>query len=176
MRKPRDIRFVNGILALAAVLFFALHGVLGALSGFLDVPNSFAWLVWGGIGLIVAHVVASIVTSRQQLGDKERPPSPRKKRHLALKWATGIALAAAVVFHIVNMQMAGESLSEAVAGPIGIIGMLALIVFLAVHICVGIKSLLKDIGASRERMNIIRVVVVAVAIALGVACLIVFLR
>ena len=175
MRKPRDIRFVNGILALAAIVLFALHGVLGAISGFVDIPRSFAWLVWVGVGLIAVHVIGSIATSRQQLGDKERPPSLRKKRHLALKWVTGGALVVAAAIHIVHMRTSGGSLQDVLDTPLGLVSMLALIALLAWHICVGVKSLLKDIGASRRRMNAVRALVVVAAAAIGVACLVVAL-
>lgn len=169
MGKKPTARFVNGVLAIAIAAFFAVHGIFGAVSAFVDIPRGLAWLVWAGVVVVGVHVLASVVTSYQQMADKERPPSPRKKRHLVLKWATGGALAAAAAMHIVDMQMAGGSLEG--AGATGLVTLLALIAFVAVHVCVGARSLLKDIGADRNRKNIVRIATCAVCAAIAIACI-----
>ena len=169
MRKRPTARYVNGILAIVIVAFFAVHGALGAASGFFPLTRTFAWLVWVGIAIVCVHIVASIVTSRQQLTDREHPPSTRKKRHLALKWVTGVVLAAAVIAHIVVMRTTGETLTGAGIG--GLVGLIALIALLAAHTCIGVRSLLKDIGADRERKTAARIAVCTVAAAIAIACI-----
>jgi len=67
------------------------------------------------------------------------------------------------------MQMAGGSLEG--AGATGLVTLLALIAFVAVHICVGARSLLKDIGADRNRKNIVRIATCAVCAAIAIACI-----
>ena len=164
------MRFINGVLTIAIVSFFAVHGIFGAVSTFIDIPRNFAWLVWAGVVVIGIHVLASVVTSYQQMNDKERPPSPRKKRHLMLKWGTGALLALTAAMHIADMQKSGGSLEG--AGTIGLISLLALIAIVAVHTCIGVRSLLKDIGADRDRKIAVRVVVCVVFAAIAVACLV----
>ena len=170
MRKKPTARFINGVLAIAIIAFFAVHGIFGAVSAFVDIPRNLAWLVWAGVVVAGAHVLASVVTSYQQMADKERPPSPRKKRHLMLKWATGALLAIAAAMHIADMQAAGGSLEA--MGATGLITLLALIAFVIIHACVGVRSLLKDIGADRNRKTAVRVAVCAVFAAIAVACLV----
>ena len=173
MGKRPTTRFVNGILAIVIVVFFAVHGALGAASGFFELPNSFAWLVWVGIAIVCAHVIASVITSRQQLNDAQHPPSTRKRRHLALKWVTGIALAAAVAAHIVTMRTTGETLIGAGIG--GMLVIIVLVALLAAHTCIGIRSLLKDVGADRGWKTAVRVVVCTVAAAIAIACIVAIL-
>ena len=172
MGKRLTSRFVNGILAIAIAAFFAVHGVLGAISGFVDIPRNAAWIVWAGVVMVGAHVLASIVTSREQLTDPARPPSARKKRHLALKWATGTALAVAAAIHIAIMRTTGETLTG--GGNAGLASLLALIALLAIHSCVGVRSLLKDIGADRGCKNVVRAALCAIAAALAIACIAAF--
>ena len=101
--------------------------------------------------LVGVHVVVSIVTSREQLVDTERPPSKRKKRHLALKWATGILLAIAVIAHIVLPH----------DGMLALFAIGAVCITFAIHLCVGARSLLKDLGFDRRYKTAFRVAVCA---------------
>ena len=149
MRKHRSARFVNGVLTAAAIVLLAVHAALGSLSAVTGLSRELLWMVWGAVGLVVAHVVASVVTSREQLTDAERPPSARKKRHLALKWVTGGSLAIAVVAHIFLPH----------DGLLSLLVVVAVCLALAVHLCVGARSLLKDLGLDRRYKTAFRVVV-----------------
>ena len=164
------IRHVNGIVSAIIVCFFLVHGALGAASGYFSWQSALAGFVWVGVALVCAHVVISVFTSKQQLSDVEHPPSERKKRHLLLKWVTGGLLAAFVVAHIVSVQLFGASVVQ--APGVGVFVTLAVIVALTVHICVGAKSLLVDIGMSKQFMLPFRIVVCAVAAMLAIAVLV----
>lgn len=161
MNKGSKARFVNGVVSAAIVVFFLVHATLGSLSGLFGVRSPLAVFVWVGIGLVGVHVVACVVTSREQLNDMERPPSARKKRHLALKWATGGLLALAVVAHIVSMRVWGVASVQTSWAGVALTAVLA--IALAVHVCVGAKSLLKDLNIDRAYMGIFRIVVCAFA-------------
>ena len=124
--------------------------------------SPFASLIWIGVGLICVHIVASIVTSREQLGDTERPPSGRKKRHLALKWATGALLGAAAAVHIILPK----------SSELATVCIVALCVVLAVHLCVGSKSLLRDLGLSARLKIAFRIIVCAIAAAAAIAVIV----
>ena len=106
------------------------------------------------------HVVLSIVTSYQQLTDVEFPPSSRKKRHLALKWFTGALLACSIATHIACVRVPGLVASFPLLPKLATV---VLSIVLAWHICVGMKSLLKDIGLSKRLMTPLRVVVCVLA-------------
>lgn len=162
MGKRLTARFVNGVIAALITVAFIAHGILGSLSSLFGLPSSLAWLVWGAVVLAGAHVVASVVTSREQLNDVERPPSARKKRHLALKWATGIALALAAAAHILLPQ------SSALATW----AIVVLCIALAAHVCVGSKSLLKDLNIDRSYKTVFRVVVCAIFAACAIAIIV----
>ena len=151
------MRKANGILALVIAILFAAHAALGALSQHVDIPHALAPLVWVGVALAVAHIVMCLFTSRSMLTDTVRPPSDKKKRHLALKWVTGAALVAAVVAHII--------IGTETSGKVAVV---AVAVFLALHVCTGMKSLLKDLGWPRSLRDPLRV---ACCIILAVAAL-----
>ena len=153
MGKRSKTRLANGIVSAAIVVFFLAHGTLGALSLVTGFSSPYSWLVWFGAGLIVVHVVLSIVTSREQLNDQKRPPSQRKKRHLALKWATGAGLAACITAHVLFKD---TSITWMV--------IVAVAVMLAVHLCVGSKSLLADLNIDRRFQLAFRVIVCAFAV------------
>jgi len=169
MRGNSKDRMFNGIVSALIVVIFLVHGTLGAASTFTGYVSPFAWLVWFGVALVGVHVVASIVTSVQQLNDKERPPSPRKVRHLVLKWCTGGLLAIVAGVHIVLVRTGGSPMIQSrVSGALLIV---ALAVVLAVHLCVGSKSLLKDLGIDRRYKTAFRVVVCAIAAAIAVSAI-----
>ena len=142
MRGTSRSRQVNGAVSAALVLFFLAHATLGSIALLTGFASPFATLVWAGVGLVAVHVVASVVTSREQLHDRERPPSARKKRHLALKWATGCLLAVAAAVHIVSRM----PFAAAQSALLDVASIVVVAVALAVHLWVGSKSLLKDLG------------------------------
>lgn len=154
MGKRSISRLVNGIVSAVLVVFFLAHGVLGGVSLVSGVEGTLTWLVWVGVALVVVHVMASVVTSREQLADEQRPPSARKKRHLALKWTTGVLLALCAAAHVI--------FKDALAGRVA---MVLVAVALAVHACVGAKSLLKDVGVDRRYKMAFRVVVCIFVVA-----------
>lgn len=158
MRKSSLFRFLNGLAVAIVMLIIAVHMVAGALSLSLPIPTSLSWLIWVAIGLIAAHVVLSIVTSYQQLTDKERPPSENKKRHLALKWGTGILLLAAIIAHV-----------EGMLSPIAVMAVLAAVT--ALHVCVGAKSFLTDLNLDKRHRDAVRVAAILVA-AISVSILV----
>ncbi|MBQ9001920.1 MAG: hypothetical protein IJ087_08720 [Eggerthellaceae bacterium] len=160
MGERSKARFANGIVSAVLVVFFIAHGLLGSAAIVFGYSSPLAFLVWAGMALVVVHVVASIVTSREQLTDAKRPPSSRKKRHLALKWATGAGLAACVALHVF--------LRGAFPPKIAIV---AVAVMLAVHLCVGSKSLLADLNIPRRYQMAFRVAVCAFAAVFVVAAI-----
>lgn len=162
MRGESKARLVNGVVSAAIVLLFLAHALMGGASFIWGFSSPLSVLVWVGVALAAVHVVLSVVTSREQLNDAERPPSPRKKRHLALKWATGLLLAGAAAAHVALPK-----------GPVlGVVLIAVVAVALAVHVCVGSKSLLKDIGVDRRFKTAFRIVVCAVS-AGAVLCVII---
>lgn len=166
MRKRVTPRFVNGVIALVITVAFIVHGVLGSVSGLTGYTSPFTWLIWGAVGLVGAHVVASVVTSYQQLTDSKRPPSPRKKRHLLLKWVTGGLLAVAAAGHILLPK--GSAIAS--------VAIIIVAVTLAVHLCVGAKSLLKDLGADARHKMAFRVAVCAFAALFALGALVILVR
>lgn len=169
MRKRSKARFANGVVSAAIVVFFLAHATLGSLSALVGLTSPFTFLVWVGVCAIGVHIVISVFTSREQLNDPERPPSPRKKRHLALKWATGGLLAAVAAAHIVTMRLYGaEAMQSSATGTVLIV---ALAIVLAVHLCVGSKSLLRDLGIESRYKTAFRVVVIVFAMFFAIAAI-----
>ena len=167
--KTSKARAANGIVSGAIVVFFLVHATLGSLSGLVGLKSPFTWFVWVGVALIGVHIVVSIVTSREQLGDAARPPSARKKRHLALKWATGAALLAFALAHVVAMRTFGAGALQSSAT--GAVLTCALAAAMATHLCVGTKSLLTDLGIDRRFMMAFRVVVCAFAVLFAISAI-----
>ena len=171
VQRPRSLaRRINGIVSACIVVFFLAHGLLGSISAITGYRSSLIWLVWAGVACVVAHIVLSIITSRQQLTDTVRPPSDKKKRHLLLKWVSGCALALLVIAHIVSMRMFGAEAVQSSATGAALVIVLAIV--LAVHLCLGAKSLLKDLGVDRRWRVAIRVTVCVVTAVIVVAELI----
>ena len=168
MRGSSKERFANGVASALIICFFTLHGMLGAAALLIGFASPFAWLVWVGVALIVVHVLLSVLTSKQQLSDKERPPSQRKVRHLALKWLTGGLLAVAATAHVVVMRMDGDTVPLRLVSTIAIVLVAAALAF---HLCVGAKSLLKDIGVDRRFKLAFRIVVCTLCAVFALAAL-----
>ena len=168
MFKSSKTRIANGVVAAFVACFFAVHGMLGAFESVLPLSGRLVWTVWVGVGFVGVHVLISVATSYQKLTDSARPPSARKKRHLTLKWATGIVLAMAVGAHIACMR--SPDVFSAVS-PAAKLVTVAVAVILAWHVCVGMKSLLKDIGLSKKLIVPLRVLTCVLAAAIGLVVL-----
>ena len=162
-------RLINGFVSAFIVAFFFAHGTLGSALLTVGIRSSFAYLVWFGVALVFVHVAMSVVTSYQQLTDKVDPPSIRKKRHLALKWITGVVLLAFICIHVGCLRMFGLASTQSMAT--GALVIILLAITLAAHVCVGAKSLLKDIGASRRYRTLVRIVACAFAVLFSLAAI-----
>lgn len=162
MRKNSKARALNGAVSAAIVVFFLGHAVLGSLSALFGISSPFTWFVWIGVVLVGVHVAVSVVTSREQLNDPERPPSARRKRHLALKWVTGGLLLAVAAAHITSIRIWGANAVQSSVSGAALIAVLAVI--LAVHLNVGSKSLLKDLGIDRRYQLVFRIAVCVLAV------------
>lgn len=160
------MRVLNGVAAGVVSCFFAVHGLLGSFAPVLAFASPLRWTVWLGVAAVAAHVVLSVATSREQLADVERPASPRKKRHLALKWITGLLLAAVAGLHIACVRAPGMFAGYLPAPRLAITAVAAV---LAWHICVGAKSLLTDLGLSKDLMTPMRITACVVAAAIVAA-------
>ena len=170
MRKQSKARFVNGVIAALAMCLFAAHAILGVVSAFVPVTRTFAPAVWVGMLLVALHVVVSVVTSRQQLLDREHPPSARKKRHLALKWATGIVLIAVVAAHVACVETLGADAAQVTFT--GLAAVIALCAVTAAHLWVGSKSLLKDLGFDTRHRNALGIAIAVFTVLLVVAAVV----
>lgn len=161
VRKRSTARFVNGVISACIVVFFIAHSLLGGLEGIASLASPSPLIVWAGVGVIALHMLASVVTSYQQLTDAEFPPSARKKRHLLLKWATGAALALAAAAHVGCIYTFGpDAVQTSVASKMVV---LVLVAVLAVHSWVGAKSLVTDLGLNKGLIGVFRVVVCALS-------------
>ena len=169
MRKRSNTRFVNGLASALAAGFFAVHSLLGGLEGVASLASPAQWVIWIGVWVVIVHVLVSIATSYLQLADTEFPPSPRKKRHLALKWATGVAVAVAATAHIVCVRTFGPDAMQ--VNAISTVVALALLAAFAVHVWVGAKSLASDVGLGKGFTRALRAFVCV--FALVVACVVV---
>lgn len=170
MKQRSKARTINGIVSAVILLFFLLHAILGSMAGVSSFEAGVARLLWAGMVLVGVHVVACVVTSCEQLTDTVRPPSLQKKRHLVLKWGTGLALIALACVHIARVRELG--IDSAIHSPIGVGVTVALAAALAVHAWTGSKSLLKDLNIDRKYRNALRVVVCAVAVVVSGALLV----
>ncbi|WP_166079529.1 hypothetical protein [Xiamenia xianingshaonis] len=153
------LRTLNGIVAAVLVAAFFGHALFGVLRLHGDFAGQGAWLVWIVVGLMGAHVGLSAATSRSMLADEQRPPSTRKKRHLALKWVSGAALLAVALFHMAFGLVGGAEGFRIV--------LLAVLVLLAWHCLVGVKSLLKDLGLPKELRGAVRTLLAVAAAVLA---------
>lgn len=148
MRKRSTARVVNGVVSAVIAAVFLAHALMGALSLAFGFSNSFAWLIWVGVALVGVHVVLSVVTSREQLSNVDRPPSPRKKRHLALKWGSGLALAVLAGLHVATRLFPDTVTDAAALMETAVLVLLS--AALAAHVCIGCRSLLKDLSLNRD--------------------------
>lgn len=146
------LRRANGVVAAILVVFFlCVHSLLATLSFVLPLTNHFSWLVWAASAAIVIHIVLSAIVTREKLSNPEKPPSTKKKLKMGLRWATGILIAVLVCVHAASVVLFGSSAVRSTA--VGKASVLALIVLVAVHVCAGVKSLVRDLGASKEQKD-----------------------
>jgi hypothetical protein len=156
-RQTDAVRTVNAVIAAVLGCFFLFHAIMGAYTaGRVAAPLT---ALWAGLAGIVFHVAFCIATSVRMLTDDVRPPSRNKKRHLLLKWVTGAVLLVVLATHLPGVPIGGLARAALSA---------ALVLALAVHLFVGAKSLLKDVGLSSSGKVWVRV---AAGIATGVALL-----
>ena len=156
---------VNGIVSAIVVVFFVAHSILGGLESVTPLRSSAPWIIWIGVGAIVVHIAVSAVTSYEQLTDAEFPPSKRKKQHLALKWATGGVLAALAIAHIATTMLYGPDAVQASFAFSALV--LMLVAALTIHMWVGAKSLVVDLGLSKSLILPFRVIVCLVAVVVA---------
>ena len=162
IRYNSPMRKTNAIVAAIITAFFLAHATLGATALHVDIPSSLSWTVWIGAALVCAHIVFCIATSTSMLTDAKRPPSQKKKRHLALKWITGALLLAVAIPHAAEFY--GGDRTPLLA--------ILLIIAVAAHACVGAKSLLKDLSLPRTWRPAFRAIVCIIAALAGIATLI----
>lgn len=158
MGKP-DARRACAAATACLCAILAAHFVLGGISLLLPIPHALAPLIWAGAALLVAHVGVCVVTSRQMMTDKMRPPSSKKKRHLALKWATGALVAAVAIAHVAGRAV----LENDPAAPASLALSAALAALVGWHACVGAKSFLKDLGLDYRYRGAFRAAACAIA-------------
>lgn len=158
------LRLLNALVASAIAVFFLAHSTLGTASFFVEgLVNSVPWLVWAMFGVAGAHVLASVGATALMLTDTERPPSSRKKRHFALKWATGAVLAATVAAHLFSILCPGSLPSLPSQAKVLFLPLLAA---LAWHVGIATKSLARDLGIGKRTRDTMRAVYVLAALAL----------
>ena len=121
--------------------------------------------------LAVAHIIACAVTSAQQLTDTVRPPSKRKKHHLLVKWITGAVLAVALCMHIfMSMQVdSAQAQSQPFLVSAHLFSAVLVSAAVAVHVCFGAKSLLKDLNIDKRYRMPLRVFFCVLAGAFAIA-------
>ena len=148
------LRLFNALVASAVAVFFLAHSGLGTASfGIEGLVNSVPWLVWGMLGIVGVHVVASVAATALMLTDTERPPSARKKRHFVLKWVTGALLALVIGMHLVCVifpEGLGLDASQLK------VPFLLLLAALAWHVGIATKSLARDLGIGKKTRDVMR--------------------
>ena len=128
-------------------MFFFAHAAFGVTAEHFVIPRSLILLAWVGVAVCAAYVVLSALTSREMLLDTVRPPSLKKKRHLVLKWVSGIVLLLAATMHCQGNSSFGFSV---------FLSCLALVLICA-HSWIGMRSMVKDLGAKKIRRSMCRV-------------------
>jgi hypothetical protein len=159
------LRCINGIVSAILVCFFLAHAALGSASLLCQIPRTFEFLIWVGVGGIAIHILLCTVTSKQMLDDKTRPPSAKKKKHLVLKWLSGTLLVLAAVLHIAGFGTSPASGYH----NFFLVVLLFITALLASHIYIGTKSLLKDLNMDRRYKIPVRLAVCVLALAVAVA-------
>lgn len=142
-------RRANGIVAgLLAVFFLGAHGLLGSIVALIPLDSTLSWIAWIGTAAIAVHVGLNVRVTIEKLSDPEKPPSTRKKAKIALRWATGIVLVLAIGLHVASMCTQGADAAQSTLPGVAIT--IALIIAIAIHVCLCMKSLIRDLGGSKE--------------------------
>ena len=174
-RKPTKLRTANGIAAAILCIIFLAHAILGSVK--FAVPTfsgRFVWVVWIGVGILVAHVVMSVGTTVSMMTDKERPPSAKKKRHQLMKWLSGVAVLVVAVIHMLtNSGLVTGGAVPALSRATTVL-MAALICALGWHMFTASKSLLKDLHVPNHKRwrPALRAVLLAGCVVAGVILLV----
>lgn len=158
------LRLLNALVASVIAVFFLVHSMLGAASLFVEgLTNSVPWLVWIMFDVVGVHVLASVGATALMLVDTDRPPNSRKKRHFALKWATGAVLAATIAAHLFSILCPSSlpSLPGQAKVPLPL-----LLAALAWHVGIATKSLARDLGIGKRTRGAMRAVYVLAVFAL----------
>lgn len=152
-RRCDGARRANAALAALLMLFCLVHPMISLAWLWLGFSDGLAWAAWTGVALCIAHIAASMITSKDMLSDAVRPPSKRKKGHLVRKWVTGCAIIALLAAHLLlNGNRALQTVLLSVFA-----------VALAIHVCVGSKSLAKDLALPPNTRYAIRALAIFVA-------------
>lgn len=154
------VRKANAIIVAVITAFFFTHATIGSSVPLTGLSRTFEFLVWGGVALIAVHMVLSLIRTVKKLTDPEDPPTGKKKRKLALKWGTGATILLCAAIHL--SVPASDRTGSLFVGVTTV-----LMAALAVHVCVMAKPLLKHLGFSGEGKNVLRVLVVVAAVAVG---------
>lgn len=155
----RKLRKANAALTLVLLVFFYAHALLGV---FAEEPvgSVAVVLIWLFVMVALVHIMLCVMTSKAMLKDEVRPPSRKKKEHLALKWASGIVLLAAAAIHC-----------QALNGADALFASL-LVAILAWHGWIGARSVVRDLGIPKRFVLCFRVVLCVVAALITVSLLI----
>ena len=154
-----SLRRINGTVSEVLICFFLAHAALGSMSLLYPISHEFKFFIWVGIGLIAIHIILSAATSKQMLADKKYPPSARKKKHLALKWLSGMLLVLAAVLHIIGFETSPTSSYS----NFFLVVSLLITALLTSHVYIGAKSLLKDLNMDRRYRIPLRLAVCVLA-------------
>ena len=155
-RHASTLRRINAVLAALLVVFFFAHAFMGSFTQAFSPRPAPVPLIWCFIGVACAHIVLSFLTTYVMFTDTVRPPSPRKRAHQWLKWASGAALAIVAGIHMATGGTPANAL------------LLVVLVILTWHACVGCKSLARDLGLGNAAKMALRVAVIAVACVIGI--------
>lgn len=149
------LRCANALVAALLMMAFLAHALLSSSAGASPGMASLLMPLMTLAAMAFTHAVISIATSALMLSDTIRPPSARKKRHLAFKWLSGIALLLAGAAHVAHFP----------AGMPTWIVALVLLMTLTWHSLTGMKSLVRDLGMRRKARIPLKMACCALAIA-----------
>ena len=170
-KQPRQrslARRTNGVVTDLLVAFFlGAHGLLGSASAIVALDSSLSWIAWIGTAAIAVHVCLNVRVTIEKLSDPEKPPSAHKKMKIAFRWATGVVLAVAIGLLIILVRTHGAC--AAWATPPAVAATVVLIAALSAHVFLCLKSLIRDLGGSKELKDKVTPLVRAVLCAF--ACL-----
>jgi len=164
-------RRINAYIALTLIVLLIIHAALGTLGVALQWRGTLEAIIWIGVVFIGLHILLCICTTYTMFTDKVRPASSRKKRHQIIKWISGGIVLCTLVLHLCKTPL--DVFAPTIAG-----GFLAavLMVFLAWHSVVGVKSLTHDLRQSISMRTPMRVIIIVLAAIISIAMMIVITR